>query len=516
MVHNVEYRRLCGNIAVRHGLEAALRQVCASQSGDGVMPEGVAVTLSPAARGVWFRCVIRCRPEEHPNALLARLSLGIGAISHQLTKRIGSVGGIEDVLCGPMQVTVAQDLKVILSSDARPHSAASNSRRPARRGAAADPSVDEFPPRPQSSQSCHTAASREEEVTSPTPSDPAPSNDSRSVGSGQEAAKTLLSPGAFARPASAVQSSGFGVFSRATTPAPPSTAPPQVPLSQDNATSPLAKGFSPYASPRAKTPITPTRPPPSWKPPVAPGICPPPAGPPPEATITAADAECAAATTFLQRPPNLAASRPSARLHEGSVPFTAATDEPKTGLLGDFIAARHRPTSESPQPRDVSWNADAQEPFHEPNDRQPQQQGQQSWETDNNRPSSRPEPRARQSGHAVNTGACGDATATGFTTGRASSSKPVTSQRTSGRAKVEVRATDLALLSFPEAECVVMRALRHVSSQSDPALRRRMLRELQRNVHPDKWPAEQQPIATKLFQVLQGQRAATLAGRAGA
>jgi len=54
--------------------------------------------------------------------------------------------------------------------------------------------------------------------------------------------------------------------------------------------------------------------------------------------------------------------------------------------------------------------------------------------------------------------------------------------------------------------------LRAVAAIADQTVRRRVLREAQRSVHPDKWPDEQRALATLLFQLIQGRREAVLAG----
>eukprot|EP00927_Polykrikos_kofoidii_P070228 TRINITY_DN6625_c0_g5_i2.p1 TRINITY_DN6625_c0_g5~~TRINITY_DN6625_c0_g5_i2.p1 ORF type:complete len:578 (-),score=95.37 TRINITY_DN6625_c0_g5_i2:60-1793(-) len=74
-------------------------------------------------------------------------------------------------------------------------------------------------------------------------------------------------------------------------------------------------------------------------------------------------------------------------------------------------------------------------------------------------------------------------------------------------------AQSLLRLGRAAAEQAVTRELQCISLSPDPAQRRRLLKDLQRAVHPDKWPIDSQEEATALFQVLQCHRDAALAGR---
>jgi len=73
-------------------------------------------------------------------------------------------------------------------------------------------------------------------------------------------------------------------------------------------------------------------------------------------------------------------------------------------------------------------------------------------------------------------------------------------------------AARLATLGVAAAERAVLEALRRAAASRDAGLRRRQLRELQRSVHPDKWPSDRQELATRLFQVLESHREAALMG----
>eukprot|EP00403_Amphidinium_massartii_P006809 CAMPEP_0178383228 /NCGR_PEP_ID=MMETSP0689_2-20121128/6894_1 /TAXON_ID=160604 /ORGANISM="Amphidinium massartii, Strain CS-259" /LENGTH=482 /DNA_ID=CAMNT_0020003443 /DNA_START=222 /DNA_END=1668 /DNA_ORIENTATION=+ len=71
----------------------------------------------------------------------------------------------------------------------------------------------------------------------------------------------------------------------------------------------------------------------------------------------------------------------------------------------------------------------------------------------------------------------------------------------------------LALLGLFEAEHVVLEVVCDIAGLGDPALRKRQLKDLQRSLHPDKWPPDQQELATQLFQVLQAHHKQALAGK---
>lgn len=70
-----------------------------------------------------------------------------------------------------------------------------------------------------------------------------------------------------------------------------------------------------------------------------------------------------------------------------------------------------------------------------------------------------------------------------------------------------------AAMGEEKAQQALLGLLRRAALQPELEERRRQVRELQRLLHPDKWPRERQALATKLFQVLQSRREATLAGR---
>ena len=72
--------------------------------------------------------------------------------------------------------------------------------------------------------------------------------------------------------------------------------------------------------------------------------------------------------------------------------------------------------------------------------------------------------------------------------------------------------TKLSAMSMGAAEQEVLALLRSIAQGQDAAQRRHLVRELQRTVHPDKCPEEQQELATQLFQVLQRHREAALQG----
>lgn len=67
-------------------------------------------------------------------------------------------------------------------------------------------------------------------------------------------------------------------------------------------------------------------------------------------------------------------------------------------------------------------------------------------------------------------------------------------------------------MSMGAAEQEVLAVLRSIAQGQDAAQRRHLVRELQRTVHPDKCPEEQQELATQLFQVLQRHREVALQG----
>lgn len=69
---------------------------------------------------------------------------------------------------------------------------------------------------------------------------------------------------------------------------------------------------------------------------------------------------------------------------------------------------------------------------------------------------------------------------------------------------------ELAALGLEGAERALMRELELIASVADVDARRKQLKELQRCVHPDKWPGDQRELATKLFQVLQARSARAL------
>lgn len=62
------------------------------------------------------------------------------------------------------------------------------------------------------------------------------------------------------------------------------------------------------------------------------------------------------------------------------------------------------------------------------------------------------------------------------------------------------------------AERRLLAALRATAQEQDAMQRKRHLKDLQRHVHPDKWPSVQQELATHLFQVLESHRERVLAG----
>lgn len=77
--------------------------------------------------------------------------------------------------------------------------------------------------------------------------------------------------------------------------------------------------------------------------------------------------------------------------------------------------------------------------------------------------------------------------------------------------KEQLKARDLVCLSRAEAELAVVDALRRLSLE-DAGVRHRRLKDLQRNLHPDKWPSEHRELATVLFQVVQSRREGVLQG----
>lgn len=61
-------------------------------------------------------------------------------------------------------------------------------------------------------------------------------------------------------------------------------------------------------------------------------------------------------------------------------------------------------------------------------------------------------------------------------------------------------------LSLRESEAAVLLSLRRLAQVRDVSQRRTRFRELQRSLHPDKWPVDGRNRATHLFQVLQRHR----------
>lgn len=66
--------------------------------------------------------------------------------------------------------------------------------------------------------------------------------------------------------------------------------------------------------------------------------------------------------------------------------------------------------------------------------------------------------------------------------------------------------SSLKRLGRVEAEQRLINELDRISLDPMPEERRRRLRALQRSIHPDKWPQEQQELATTLFQTLQSRK----------
>eukprot|EP00746_Dinoflagellata_sp_MGD_P014499 gnl/MRDRNA2_/MRDRNA2_131817_c0_seq1.p1 gnl/MRDRNA2_/MRDRNA2_131817_c0~~gnl/MRDRNA2_/MRDRNA2_131817_c0_seq1.p1 ORF type:complete len:597 (-),score=108.12 gnl/MRDRNA2_/MRDRNA2_131817_c0_seq1:117-1907(-) len=66
--------------------------------------------------------------------------------------------------------------------------------------------------------------------------------------------------------------------------------------------------------------------------------------------------------------------------------------------------------------------------------------------------------------------------------------------------------SSLRRLGRVEAEQSLLSELDRIASDPRPEERRRRIRALQRSIHPDKWPQEQQELATILFQTLQSRK----------